>query len=212
MPLRRKVGRRSGRGQGSSSSTRQPLGSSHTPPRTNVTRPLHVPSNPTGILPPVTPTTGSFNPPSILTTPPLSHSQRSTPRILNQSISDISLATPPSSSVTSTPASFFSSPSAFVQPQALDSMFNEHPNAPYIRLNHIATVTTTRQYISTEIVKPSGTVVHTEFNEVIGICRVLCNLLRDIYLSTGILQCSSRLQTDFIPSRTCICSTIKQQQ
>ena len=73
------------------------------------------------------------------------------------------MATPPS---TATPISF-SSPSAFVQPQAMESLCSSHPNARYVRLNHVTTITTVRQYVSTEIVdRSTGSVVHSEFTEV----------------------------------------------
>ena len=73
------------------------------------------------------------------------------------------IATPPT---TATPVSF-SSPSAFVQPQAMESLCSSHPNARYVRLNHVTTITTVRQYVSTEIVdRSTGSVVHSGFTEV----------------------------------------------
>lgn len=179
MPLRRKGRNQAGLSPHQLPNRKLPFrsSSSRTPPHSNVTRPLVIPlptSNPDTTNSTSIPITPSFSP-SVLTTPPLTQSSRSTPRRLNQvqRTPNISLATPPSSSVMSTPVSF-SSPSEFIQPQAIDSLFSEHPNAPYIRLNHITTVMTTRQYISTEIVeRPTGTVVHTEFNEVnMYICTV----------------------------------------
>ena len=75
----------------------------------------------------------------------------------------LQIATPPT---TATPVSF-SSPSAFVQPQAMESLCSSHPNARYVRLNHVTTITTVRQYVSTEIVdRSTGSVVHSGFTEV----------------------------------------------
>ena len=85
-------------------------------------------------------------------------------------------STPPpqlsSSMITST--SSFSSPTSLLTPQAIETMCSSHPNAQYVRLRHITTVTTVTQYVSTEVVERStGQVVDSEYHEVK--CRTLLN-------------------------------------
>ena len=55
-----------------------------------------------------------------------------------------------SSMITST--SSFSSPTSLLTSQAIESMCLYHPNAQYIQLQHVTTVT---QYVSTEVVERS---------------------------------------------------------
>ena len=133
--------------------------------------------NPSSLATPTSNKSVRFNP-LVSSTPPYSHSPCSTPRVLNQSNPVISLdtpspvlPTPPVSVPPSTPVSF-SSPSAFVQPQAIESLSSSHPNARYIRLNHVTTVTTVRQFVSTELIETSsGNIIETCFNEVQFIVR-----------------------------------------
>ena len=99
-------------------------------------------------------------------------------------------STPPpqlsSSMITST--SSFSSPTSLLTPQAIETMCSSHPNAQYIRLRHITTVTTVTQYVSTEVVERStGQVLDSEYHEVK--CMTVFNKLYDInnvsYLKGG---------------------------
>ncbi len=125
-----------------------------------------------------------FNP-LVSSTPPCSHSwsPQSTP--LNQFNPVLSLATPSpvlatpliSAPSCSTPV-LFSSPSSFVQPQAIESISTSHPNARFVRLNHITKVTTVRQYISTEIIDVSSRqIIKTEFSEVQHVIVHVCTCM-----------------------------------
>ena len=118
----------------------------------------------------------SFNP----TTPPCSLPSRSTPKALNKSGLDVSVGTPHAAASGSIS---FSSPSSFVQPQALESFYLSDPNARYVKLSHITTVTTSRQYISTEIVeRTTGNIVHSEFSEVSALIHVHYTYILHVHL------------------------------